>query len=756
MQTRDSLMPKNARFFLPNFSSTLCLAHRLAALTIFLAVTLSGCGGGGGGGNHAESMDENTQRKISGHATKGVLKQAKVDFYRIESGIFDTLLSSTFTDNEGHFEVLLPSGETGPVGIEISHAGGIRSLMVCDASIGCGSSNQESELDTNQNGLIDFGESFNLPQNFVLRAVTSLDKLDNEVHVTPLTHIATAYAEHFPLGIHPDSIEIANAQVAEIFGLERPIDEIKAIDLTDTSAVSSASTEMLNYALYNASFLEIYTPDELMGGLSLLATSFAEAQGQLKWNSDEDREVTLSTLAENAANTANFLSLEASQVAALSLANQAKIAPIDSYTNASVYAQDTQGLVNTKNLIANIKSWNDEFQIEGDSGEFFNAWQHTLEKDVAPRWNKILAPLTLAAQFGVLSALPDLALQAVCNSFNNSAATVLCNLILDTDNLHLVCREQSRSIQFFRQNFCDIIAEVTLIKAKDLTVTYYFFEERISIIGTLDQIVEANLEFVAIPNTANKFGFLINGWISDNQSRIEFESSEATLSFQSDVTLFELNLPNELHLNFKGLLQTLDLENNINIAGDLDFDLDLTGLRNDILALDRPNLKTVIATIKEQLDAGKGYSGASTFIGNFSDENGRDFDLDISVSYGEDTNFFNTNLTWLSATGQRSTALSGEIRSNTSKVIQLVPNKLTLNSLISNLTITSIAGGGLTITSDNHTTLSLYRNIDGPDTGVIASNQLNQALIEKEENWIYINYADGTTDDLYFGHLLSF
>src|SRR6185369_2810315 len=155
-------------------------------ITGIFMIGLAGCGGGGGGAVPTTV--------VSGTAAKGLVRNAKVQIFRIYSGNKFALLKEGNTDANGNYSLDI-GAFTGSVKVEVS--GG----QYKDETSGAFT-----------------------PMLFTMRGVTSNVALGgNSVMVTALTEIATKKIEDSTNNFDAVSITDANKTVAAFFGIDNII-----------------------------------------------------------------------------------------------------------------------------------------------------------------------------------------------------------------------------------------------------------------------------------------------------------------------------------------------------------------------------------------------------------------------------------------------------------------------------------------------------------------------------------------------------
>ncbi|MBV1873763.1 MAG: hypothetical protein KUG80_03225 [Gammaproteobacteria bacterium] len=206
---------------------------------------------------------------LAGRAIKGVIQNAVVSVYRIQNGeVVDHALTSTVTDDLGNFSFRLPRKQARRLlylEVTTSNSTIDPTLMTCDAVSGCGNRDGQS---------IQFGDTFKLNSNFVLRNVIKLKGHEERMpaHFSPLRHMVVAQAEALPGGLSWENINVARSNVTETFALSTSIEELSPFDLTSSDEQSFLATDdELIAAIIDASFLNIVENQRYLSVETVLA-----------------------------------------------------------------------------------------------------------------------------------------------------------------------------------------------------------------------------------------------------------------------------------------------------------------------------------------------------------------------------------------------------------------------------------------------------------------------------------------------------
>lgn len=275
-------------------------------LTFLITTGLTGCGGG------SDNDDEKITSTLSGTANKGIIIDGVVNAYKIKNGLIEsTPIATGTTDDKGKYSLNI-SDYSGPLQVVVS--AGANSKMKCDAINGC---------DTDDNGTLDanFGDTISMPSTLKMEAI--IPKLTGGTvngSVNPLTHMAAAYAKSYGMG--ELGIQVAIDRIEALFDIDDLLGT-DPLDITDSSAVSSATTSDVNalkIAYLSAAIAKIAGEEfngDVAAALNLLATNYAVNKGELIYNLISQ---------DNPDNDANEITLLEISTASLETMASAKVA----------------------------------------------------------------------------------------------------------------------------------------------------------------------------------------------------------------------------------------------------------------------------------------------------------------------------------------------------------------------------------------------------------------------------------------------
>ncbi len=239
----------------------------LITLAIIASLTtLTGCGSSSSSG-----PDVPSSTTLSGTAAKGIIQQGIVTATELAAdGIEIGVVGTAITDDSGRYTLELTDAyQDGVVRLTIS--AGENTTMKCDATTGCGTDN-------------DFGSSVDLEDGFSLDAIVKPEGTNVSVQITPLTHMAAARAlVAAETGeLNADSVADAISEVNQIAGVN--IMSTEVVDITDATALVSASDEAKQLALFNTGLADILVAGEgtlqenLIANIDDLAASFEDGE----------------------------------------------------------------------------------------------------------------------------------------------------------------------------------------------------------------------------------------------------------------------------------------------------------------------------------------------------------------------------------------------------------------------------------------------------------------------------------------------
>ncbi|MDH5545385.1 MAG: hypothetical protein OEZ43_07325 [Gammaproteobacteria bacterium] len=182
--------------------------QRICLLLIFLL--LSACGAG-----QKESV------RLSGKAVKGILSQAVVTVFSLNTDGVRTPIGSGTTDQNGFYEIVFDEPVAEPVLVQVRS--NTDTTMYCDTQLGC------SNADGNR---VEFGEQLQLPEAFEIQAVIpAINAGHNTANVHFFSHLASQYLQYIgreETGV-VDAISVAKAN-AKVTDLLQQLDVIGAGD----------------------------------------------------------------------------------------------------------------------------------------------------------------------------------------------------------------------------------------------------------------------------------------------------------------------------------------------------------------------------------------------------------------------------------------------------------------------------------------------------------------------------------------------
>lgn len=543
----------------------------------FLALGLAACGGGSSSPSNTVSATAPlpVTSSIQGTVVKGVVKNAIVSAFRLEAGQVGNLLTSTTTNTLGQYQLTI-SDYSGPVYIEVTKKDD-STLMVCDAASGCGTYAGVSELDTNQNTLIDFGESFPVPTDFVLTAALPTASNTTNAGVSTLTHMAAQLAMSYPQGINDISISVAQSQLEDLFQINN-MESTRLINLADSDAVQNATANELRYAVLSGSLLGLTNDAAFAQVLEQLIQQFQANQGQLITQDSGSSIPTLLDLTEEAKRTADLLSLTALSNALAQEAGSLLTADSGSLTNAQ--PSPTAGGSNAAIIAAfmdDLLLWQGDLSLSTESTSFshiVSAIGVSTGADLA----QMLKAVSIAGQFGPVVALPDAALSAVCDSLGNYLAVLSCRILISGKSLEEICNG-TLNLVIFGKSLCDFLNDLTLPLGNGLTGHFALYDGVARIYGTTED-VDIDITFTAIGRRSSTYGFSIAGTAESESGVLTINDGTFQLEFEGGLDIRNLKLPETatgtLQVDYEQFAEAVDAPTSF--SGSLSIALDLSGV----------------------------------------------------------------------------------------------------------------------------------------------------------------------------------
>ena len=612
---------------MPSFSSS--SFKKVAQLTVLSMVSaLAACGGGGGGsGQDSEKSASPAQRSVAvkGTVSKGVISNGVVSIHAIENGSSGRVLASTVTDAAGQFNATV-TGYDGPIYIEVSAASsGNPTLMVCDAAAGCGTFASGSEYDSDNNQVIDFGERFAVSSDFRLTTALPSALVSTVTSVSTLTHLATEFAAQSPQGLNDVSIAVALSQVQNLFGLQSSLVALKAIDITNPTAVSNASTSELQYALLSGAIMGLTNDVAFSSTLQALTTSFQINNGQLTQRDDDALVPSYLDLAQQALATAQKLNLDTFTTVFQQLVTTLQNADLNSLTDSQ--ASPGAGGATAEKVSAFVEDlalWQGYLSLDPNQSSFAGMVS-SMGVATGEDLTHMLQALAIAGQYGPIVALPDLALGAACDSLGNYLARLSCRMLIAGKSLQDIC-EGALNLVIFGRSLCDILNDLTLPLGAGVYGHFALYDGQVRIYGNIES-ADVNVTFTRNSRNSNNYGFTVAGTVDTDTGSLDIESGTVSMVFTGGLDIRNLKLPETASGSIKVYYsQPASAENpaGMQFDGAVTLNLDLSNVRSS--------------------DTGGDYAGldqiklALTADGEFSSDMGDSFDGSLSISGGVDSN----------------------------------------------------------------------------------------------------------------------
>lgn len=599
--------------------------RKIAQLSVLTMVSaLAACGGGGGGGG---SQDSNSQSNsgsrsvaLTGTVSKGVIRNGVVSVYAIEAGTSGRLLASTATNQNGQFTATI-SGYEGPVYIEVTAAtGSTPTLMLCDAAAGCGSFAADSQYDANDNQVIDFGESFQVSNDFLLTTALPTASLGIATSVSTLTHLAAQFAAQMPQGFNDVSIAVAMSQVQNLFGLEGSLIGLKAIDLTNPTAVSNATSSELRYALLSSSIMGLTNDVAFSSTLQALTSAFVGNNGQLTQRSDDALVPSFLDLVQQALATAQQLNLVTFTSEFQQLVATLQDAELNSLTDSE--ASPGAGGATAEKVAAfvqDLQLWQGYLSLDPNQSSFTQVVS-SMGASTGADLTHMLQALAIAGQYGPIVALPDLALTAACDSLANYLARLSCRLLIAGKSLQEIC-EGTLNLVLFGRSLCDILNDLTLPLGAGVYGHFALYDGVVRIYGSIEN-ADVDVTFTRSSRSSNRYGFTVTGTVDTATGSLLIDSGSVSLVFNGGLDIRNLKLPESASGSIQVHYAQLGTDENpagMQFDGSVTLDLDLRNVRSaetqgSYAGLDQIQL-ALTANGEFSSDLGESFAGSLTING---------------------------------------------------------------------------------------------------------------------------------------------
>ncbi|MBA54627.1 MAG: hypothetical protein CMK89_09245 [Pseudomonadales bacterium] len=562
---------------------------------------------------------------------KGVVKHATVTAYALDDGQVGATLANTLTNAYGQYSLNI-TGYTGPVYIEVTASGG-NTQMVCDYSGGCGDFIGQNELDLNENGLIDFGESFPVSSDFIL-STTLPSSTSRQAGISTLTHLATQLALSFPQGLNDVSIAVAQSQIENLFSVSS-LEQTDLVDLTDSTAVTNASEDELHYSLISSALLGLSNDAALAQVLQSLALQLQVNDGQLVTHSDTSDTPTLLDIIEAALTTAQALELDTQSNQFSQLVTTLLGSESGSLTSAQ--PSPTAGGSNAEiidSFVADIQLWQGYLSLSPNQPSFAQVVS-AIGVSTGADLTNIMQAISIAGQYGPVVALPDAALGAACDSLSNYFARLSCRLLISGKSLEEICNG-SLNLVLFGRSLCDVLNDLTLPLGNGLTGHFALWDGIARIYGTTNG-VELDITFTASDNYRSSYGFDINGTAESDIGLLEITAGSFNLVFDGGLDIRNLKLPEtasgDLSVSYEQF-STVENSNPTSFTGDLTLSLDLSGVteaqdeEQPYAGLDSININLTAAGAFQSL-YGDQFEGSISLDGGLDSEIQIQFETDL-------------------------------------------------------------------------------------------------------------------------------
>jgi hypothetical protein len=204
---------------------------KLSSVALLISF-LTACGGGGGGGGSSD--DRPVSNPVNGSASKGIIAQGAVSVWQVSAGQRPvTPIAQWQTSDIGEFSGNLPVTSGQMLYVEVRGNADGSSTMYCDLP-SCGQATSPA-LDTNQNGIVDFGEWTAIDDDIVISAYVQYQGGSIPVRVNLLTHMVSQSFENTPTS---DELEEAYEELQARLELSNMPDQLVPFPSEETQPIT--------------------------------------------------------------------------------------------------------------------------------------------------------------------------------------------------------------------------------------------------------------------------------------------------------------------------------------------------------------------------------------------------------------------------------------------------------------------------------------------------------------------------------------
>ena len=328
------------------------------------------------GGCSLDSSDSDSTAHISGVVNKGIVIAARVDAYAITNGIIidEVSLAHDITDATGKYSMSV-NLYNGPLAIVMSPVGDGSSKVKCDVP-----DNDDGTAGCSLDG-VDYIFGALMPMAYSMEALIPnvTGSANITASVTPMTHMAAAYAKEIGLG--EAGIKSANEKVAKLLDID-DILNVEPVDITDDVQLASSATSLaaIKYGYLSASIAAIANEEnngDVGATLAILAASYAFENGQLANNesTDDRTKISLEEITEGAKAilaketdvSGGTFGLAQSQIENLNVA--AANAVPDSVTDTVVVVDiSPSDIQKAKDMVTELRTWGQKITTDLSTG----------------------------------------------------------------------------------------------------------------------------------------------------------------------------------------------------------------------------------------------------------------------------------------------------------------------------------------------------------------------------------------------------
>ncbi|HET8704708.1 MAG TPA: hypothetical protein VFM46_00290, partial [Pseudomonadales bacterium] len=280
--------------------------------------------------------------------------------------------------------------------------------------------------------------------------------------------------------------------------------------------------------------------------------------------------------------------------------------------------------------VADINSWSGILNFKNGDG-LFSDHQLQMQQNLVPVLANMQQTLGGVAAWGLVPALPELAIASYCNSLPDLSRS-LCNSLISTEGLSNACIHGS-GLMLFGKDVCDVVKNIHLVKRSNYNVVYNMLDGTVTAQGlvngnTVDLTMTANTS-----SSGKRLSFTIEGTVDNDSAHLTLQSSTVNLDFADAINLRKLKAPASASAEFTGSLAQKasdSVSDPVSFNGQLNLSVDLSSLSMTNASSGEQLVQTLSNTLTS-----RNLVFNLMLSGSLSSESGDLLDSSLSVHGGE-------------------------------------------------------------------------------------------------------------------------